>query len=189
MGSCGILACMTLNRYTPLAERIWSRVRQTETCWLWEGPVYRSGYGRIKVDGKQTRAHRAVWLMLFGPIPDGLHVLHSCDVKLCVRPDHLHLGTHQDNMRELNERMPYQRMGGVSSQTAARGEKHGTHTHPEKVTRGEAHHAAKLDAEKVRQIRELHAAGVDRNSLARAFGVTSVNIRHVVTRKSWAHIP
>ncbi len=83
----------------------WSRVAvsESEACWLWIGPVGIRGYG-VSHAGGQTTSHRASWVLTYGPIPRGLHVLHTCDVRLCVRPDHLYLGTESDNIRDAYAR-------------------------------------------------------------------------------------
>jgi hypothetical protein len=69
-------------------------------CWLWLANMDNSGYGRIQVKGKSKRAHRVSYELNIGPIPDGLHCLHSCDVPLCVNPSHLWLGTNLDNIAD-----------------------------------------------------------------------------------------
>ena len=72
-------------------------------CWIWLGPTlpYRGGYGVFSCGWyKMARAHRVSYEFYCKPIPDGLHVLHSCDNPLCVNPDHLWLGTQADNMRD-----------------------------------------------------------------------------------------
>ncbi len=79
---------------------MWTRVKKTETCWLWTGPVNSTGYGSVIFDGHKTGAHRASYEMAYGPFDKRLCVLHQCDTPRCVRPDHLWLGTRGDNMRD-----------------------------------------------------------------------------------------
>lgn len=76
-------------------------------CLIWQGPHSSGhmGYGTIRNEhGKMEQAHRAAWRLRHGPIPDGKLVLHHCDVPPCVNDEHLHLGTHADNMKECLER-------------------------------------------------------------------------------------
>ena len=70
----------------------WSKVNKTDGCWLWTAGTLKTGYGRFSVRGHNQRAHRVSWQIANGPIPEGLWVLHKCDVRNCVRPDHLFLG-------------------------------------------------------------------------------------------------
>lgn len=84
----------------PLEERFWRRVKKTDGCWEWTGGLLSSGYGACFVGAYSTGAHRVSWELANGPIPDGLWVLHHCDNRPCVRPDHLFLGTVLDNNRD-----------------------------------------------------------------------------------------
>lgn len=83
-----------------LEEFFWQRVKKTETCWIWTGKRQKFGYGQIQLGakGRRVSAHRASWEIHYGLIPEGLWVLHKCDNPSCVRPDHLWIGTHEQNM-------------------------------------------------------------------------------------------
>jgi len=82
-------------------ERFWDKVQKTDTCWLWIGSTNQDGYGRFNIGGKLGGAHRYSFELHTGEIPEGMHVLHTCDTPACVRPDHLFLGTHSDNMQDM----------------------------------------------------------------------------------------
>lgn len=76
-------------------------IRGEGECWIWTASTFNSGYGQFKVSGSPTCAHRVSWEIKNGPIPEGLLVRHSCHNRICVNPDHLELGTHQDNMDDM----------------------------------------------------------------------------------------
>lgn len=90
-------------RPRPLSDRLEEKVeRLAESgCWVWLGELDSGGYGTIKMGGRMVKTHRASWIVSRGTIPGKLHVLHSCDVRCCINPDHLFLGTHTENMRDM----------------------------------------------------------------------------------------
>jgi hypothetical protein len=148
----------------PIAERFWPKVTKTDTCWLWTGAI-RSGYGVIGLGGKYGKAayaHRLSWEWANGPIPDGLCVLHRCDVRNCLRPDHLFLGTKPENLEDM-----------TAKGRRARGESIGT---------------AKLTGASVLQIRRAWEEGVPQYRLVRHFGVNQQTISAIVRRVTWKHI-
>ena len=79
----------------------WDNVNMTGNCWLWQGGKTDSGYGIVSASPNPWRtAHRVAWELTNGPIPKGLFICHHCDNRLCVRPEHLFLGTAKDNLRD-----------------------------------------------------------------------------------------
>lgn len=70
-------------------------------CWLWEGSLHSTGYGTLYWDGTTQFTHRLSYRTFRGEIPDKLYVLHRCDVRCCINPNHLFVGTHQDNMDDM----------------------------------------------------------------------------------------
>jgi hypothetical protein len=137
-----------------------------------------TGYGSLTIQRRPHRAHRVSWEMHYGPIPPGLFVLHKCDNRACVRPDHLFLGTHQDNMRDM-----------VAKGRAAAGATHGFALRPERAARGERVTLAKLTAAQVLTIRARYAAGGVRHlDLAQQYGVSEYAVWAILHRRTWRHI-
>jgi len=148
----------------PLAERFWEKVqRHPSGCWLWSGALCGNGYGAIRADRQRhnLRTHRLSYELAYGPIPQGSHVLHQCDNPKCVNPEHLFLGTHQDNMADK----------------ARKGRK-------AKVM-GEANGNAKVTDETVRQIRA--ATGYQADIGAR-YGVSQTTVWKIKHGHSWGHV-
>jgi HNH endonuclease len=94
---------INLNRRRSLADRFWEKVKKTDGCWEWTARRLPKGYGTISCVDHRTSlcAHRVSWELHNGPIPDGMWVLHHCDNPQCANPDHLFLGTHTQNMRDM----------------------------------------------------------------------------------------
>lgn len=100
--------------YASLEEQLLARVEKVPYgCWLFKGSL-RSGYGRIQVNKKLESVHRISWIIYRGPIPEGLFVLHHCDVRNCINPDHLFLGTKKDNYDDMyNKGRSYQQSKNI----------------------------------------------------------------------------
>lgn len=87
-----------------LAEALWANVDKSniDGCWVWTGAITSGGYGHFHHRSTGLiRSHRASWIVANGEIPLGLFVLHRCDNRPCVRPDHLFLGTKKDNTQDM----------------------------------------------------------------------------------------
>lgn len=133
-------------------------------CFEWKGACDRDGYGVFSSDPdfgrKKLKAHRLAYELHVGPIPDGLLVLHSCDNPPCVNPEHLFLGSADDNRTDM-----YQKR---------------RHRHSES--------AVKLAPEDVIEIRVRSAAGETHVSLATEFGITRTHVGRLVNRHHWKDV-
>ncbi len=127
-------------------------------CWLWRASsCFADGYGHFSY-GKGTRAHRAAWLLWKGEIPDGLFVCHKCDVRNCVNPDHLFLGTCKDNIMDC----------------VSKGRLKGRQN------------AAKLKPEDIPRIRNLRATGMTQREIGTIFNVRQSTIHLILNGTNWA---
>ena len=124
-------------------------------CAEWPLARDRDGYGVIKHGGHWFRAHRIIYQLLTGPIPEGMHVLHACDNRACVNPAHLWIGTHAENMADSAKK-------GRASMTNSK--------------------QAKLTAEAVREIR---ASNLPLRALADLYGVGKSTVHSAKRRETW----
>lgn len=153
-----------------LGERIARRIDSgltDEECWIWRGAlggVKKStgeGYGKFTVNGRQYDAHRVSWELHNGrPVPDGLHILHTCDTPRCVNPRHLYPGTNDDNVAD---------MVGKSRHSF-----------------GERNPLSILTDAAVTDIRTSTASVAE---LAHRYGVHTGTVYGVRSRRSWKHLP
>jgi predicted DNA-binding protein (UPF0251 family) len=158
-------------------------------CWLWMGSAqlvrrsyYRARFAYGGRAGGMKTAPRVSYLLFRGPIPSGLHVLHKCDVGLCVNPDHLYLGTHQDNMRDMKARGRY--FAAIQPQACQRAlEK--AWANPPRPPRGEENPRAKLTASTVEEIRGLRGTGLRQADIAERYGVDQTQISRIFRGASW----
>lgn len=180
-----------MGRKIPVEERFWTKVQKTDGCWVWTSVLNEKGYGILvdTVDGKQKRlrAHRLVWKMSYGSIPEGMQVCHECDNPSCVRPDHLFLGTNKENTQDK-----------VNKGRAPRGDDHWMKKHPERIPRGDRSSTrlhpesygkgadspfAKLTREQVKDIRDEYATRrTFQRIIAKRYGVEQTTISKVVRR-------
>lgn len=89
---------------TSILTRFEAKINKTESCWLWTAAINSdNGYGRFdgRKYGLSSYAHRVSWEIYRGPIPEGSQVLHRCDIRSCVNPEHLFLGSQQDNIDDM----------------------------------------------------------------------------------------
>lgn len=143
-------------------ERFWSKVARRESthCWLWQKSFRAGGYGSFRWDVEQL-AHRAAWVLTFGPVPDGMDVCHRCDNPPCCNPSHLFLGSRGENNADRHVK-------GRSN--SAHGEQNGN---------------AKLTPDAIAAIREARARGVHLIDLAAEHGVSISTVHAVATRITW----
>lgn len=86
--------------YSNKPEDVWKHINQVfpELCWEWTGSTCRGNYGEMNINWVKYKVHRIVYELIYGPIPEGLFVMHQCNNPLCCNPNHLKLGTQKDNM-------------------------------------------------------------------------------------------
>ena len=148
-----------LDARAKLEERFWVKVEKTDGCWIWTAAKHPHGYGKFVVNNTVYPAHRISWELHNGEIPEGQCVMHICDNTPCIRPDHLRIGTHAENMADRD----------------AKG-------------RGNSRQPHKLNPGKVRRIRHLHAQGVAGHRIAAEFGIARNTVLRILRGEYWKHV-
>lgn len=147
----------------PLTQRL-ERLSMLLTecgCQIWLGELNDTGYGLIRISGKIKMAHRISWTESMGPIPEGMKVLHRCDVRCCIRPDHLFIGTQADNVQDMLKK--------------GRGA----------LAAGEFNGRAKLSEVQALQILQSSLGCAE---LARQFGISASMASAIKLGKNWRHL-
>lgn len=168
-----------------LEDRFWSKVNKdgamrpnmTTQCWDFVSGGTSKRYGLFSFQGEQDGAHRWSYRIehKLTEIPEGLQVCHKCDNTLCVRPDHLFLGTPLQNMQDKDAK-------GRGNYTAWRLEK------PERQPRGERVNTAKLTAQDVINIRTRRGDGEPLLDIADDYNITRTQVSRIYLRQAWKHI-
>lgn len=157
--------------------RFWAKVDKSagpDGCWPWTAAKLRGGYGQfnpgISEGRRMVKAHRVSWALTNGPIPSGeghhgICVCHRCDVRACVNPAHLFLGTQAENVRDRDAKGRRVNM------------------------RGEAHGMAKLTEADAKTVIALISLRERYRDIASRFGVTRHCVKRIASGRSWAHLP
>ena len=173
--SCGNIkavrsALLTSGDTKSCGHRVWNRRQITwkvneNGCWICTSHKPDAhGYPQCSRNHRGTRISRVMYEKYRGPIPDGLFVCHKCDNTMCINPQHLFLGTHQDNMDDMNKK-------GRHGRASTKGEKHGM---------------AKLTEDKVREIRNIK--GMNQREIAKKYGLHYTHVNKIIKREIWKHV-
>jgi len=158
-----------------LAERFWAKVDKNGPiirpelgpCWTWTGAISASdngGYGRIGTGNKtEIKAHRLSWILAGFEIPEGACVLHKCDNRACVNPDHLYLGTKQTNTQDMYDR----------GRRVQNGENNGNH---------------KLTEQQILEITRLLNSGFRGADIAMIYGVARQTVYKIKHGQKWNYL-
>ena len=134
-------------------------------CWVYSGAKDKDGYHRVCIHHISVRAHRFMWVIFNGDIPDGYYICHTCDNPSCVNPEHLFLGTPTDNAQDRDRKG---RNGALKGQDVW---------------------LSKLTEEQVRDIRNRYLRGdITQLEIARQYNVSRLTISAIIVNRSWKHI-
>ncbi len=146
-------------------EKFWQKVDKTAPngCWNWMAGCTSGGYGEFWFGKKIWSTHRLAWWLTYGYIPKNKMILHKCDNRRCVNPEHLYPGTNTDNMRDRLNRG--------------------------KCPRGETHPNSKMTVKKVIELRQRYAAGNETvMELGLIYGMSQSSVSNIINKVQWGHI-
>jgi len=154
-------AVLQKQRHGMTPKQRWeSYVDKTDGCWEWTGYCATNGYGQLNIGGSLKYAHRLSWLFHNGAVPKDACILHHCDNRKCVNPDHLFLGTRADNSADM----------------VSKG----------RQTIGERNPMAKITNE---QAMEIIKSREPKGILAVRYGIEPKTVDDIRKRRSWRHLP
>ena len=159
---CENLLCCNPNHIVPrdLEARLLKNLKYVGDCWIKTTNLHNNGYSMMFYEGDSDFSHRISYRHFKGKIPEGMQVLHSCHNRACINPDHLRLGTHRDNMRDM--------------------------TNANRQAVGEDNGNSVLTENDVREIRQLGDSGnYAHKEIARMFGVGRPTITDIIRKKTW----
>jgi hypothetical protein len=144
-----------------MEERFWSKVSEPDAngCRNWLASLDHRGYGQFQLNYKMKKAHRIAYELIKGPIPEGLHILHSCDNPKCVNPEHLSTGTNNDNVKDK-----------MNKNRQCKGIQHGK----SKLTEA--------------QVLEIRASDKTQQELANIYNLDQSTISYIKNNKLWKHL-
>jgi hypothetical protein len=151
-------------KHIPFADWFWSFFQPNGDCLDWTRMLTDDGYGHVRYMGKMQTTHRVAWTLTNGPIPDGLHVLHTCDRRACGNVDHLFLGTNAENVADAVNKGRQTRLPG------------------------EANPSAKLTRLDVLAARAMRAQGMTGQQIGDVLGVSKKTANAILRGSSWAHV-
>lgn len=154
------------------AERFWAKVDKgphPKGCWVWTGCDQRGkGYGGFRFRGRGVGVHRLSYEIHKGVAPANLLVCHECDNRLCVNPDHLWLGTNQDNMTDMVKK--------------------GRHVNGA-IPAGENCYAAKITEIQILEMRAIYLkGGTSQRKLGERFGIGQMQVCRILRGERWKHL-